>query len=61
MGLSAVYFDVHVCGMIDVSVKIYSKVKLKELICFQTHLYERDAPRIQLVPSLRRVLLHPTK
>lgn len=41
MGLSAVYCGVYVCGMIDVSVTLYSKVKPKGSICFQTHLYER--------------------
>jgi len=40
MGLSAVYSGVYVCGMIDVSVKLHSKVKPKGSAGFQTHLYE---------------------
>lgn len=57
--MSAVYFGFHIRGMIDASVKLCSKVKPKGSVCFQTHLHERDAPRIQLVPRQRHVLLHP--
>lgn len=59
MGLSAVCFGVYVYGMIDVSVKLCSKVKPKGSVCFQTCLYERDALKVPLVPRQRHILLHP--
>lgn len=47
--------------MIDVSVKLYCKVKPKSSICFHRHLYERDVARTLLVPRQRCILHAGTK
>lgn len=59
MGLSAACFGAYICGVIDVSAKLYSKMKPKDSICFQARLCERDAPRIPLFPRQRHFLLNP--
>lgn len=55
--MSAVCFGAYLHGVTDVSVKIYSKIKLKDSVF--RHICVRDAPRIPLFPRLRHFLLNP--